>query len=129
MLPRKIPKAPKRSSRWRSPAHLAEVRSRACCDCGSTTNVVAAHVRLGSHTGMGQKPDDWRAVGLCDGPHSNIDGQLGCHNRQHIIGEETYWTAYQKEKGFPVETLIELYCRASPKSAEIARIRKEREGG
>jgi hypothetical protein len=86
-------------------------------------NIEAAHVRLGSGAGIGQKPDDWRAVSLCAGPHSNADGQLGCHNRQHIVGEETFWN------GRDVEALIAAFIKASPKRAEIERVMKGRENG
>jgi hypothetical protein len=123
MLPRAIPKPAKRASRWKSPAHLNFVRSRACSVCGSVTNIEAAHVRLGSGAGVGQKPDDWRAVSLCGGPHSNIDGQLGCHNRQHIIGEQTFWAECD------VEALIAAFIKASPKRHEIEAIRRERGNG
>ena len=121
MLPRAKPKAAKRATRWRSQAHLAFVRSRVCSVCGSTTNIEAAHVRLGSGAGMGQKPDDFRAVSLCAGPQSNIDGQLGCHNRQHVTGEDTFW------RGRDVETLIQAFCDGSPKARDIAAVKRERE--
>lgn len=119
-MPRKVPKAAKRASRWRSPAHCAFVRSHACATCGSTTNVAAAHVRFGSGAGIGQKPDDWRVVPLCDGPHSNKDGHLGCHDRQHIVGEQTFW------RGLDVEQLIADFIAASPKAHEIKAIMRER---
>lgn len=127
MLPRRKPVPAKRDSRWRSPAHCTYVRGFACAVCGSITNTVVAHVRLGSNAGMGRKPDDWRIVPLCDGPHSNIDGQLGCHDRQHIIGEETFWKQYENEQGHTVEALIDALCKASPKAIEIAEVRRERE--
>ena len=110
LLPAKLPKKAKRSTRWRSQAHLASVRQRACCICGSTTYIEAAHVRLGSGTGIGAKPDDFRAVGLCN----------PCHRRQHEIGEKTFW------EGRDVEALIDAYCQASPKRHEIERVRRER---
>lgn len=91
--------------------------------------MVAAHFRFGSHTGMSQKPDDWRTTPLCDGPCSNIDGQLGCHNRQHMIGEPSFWNAYAERKGHTVHQLIEELIRTSPKRAEIEQIRKERANG
>lgn len=122
VLPRRIPKAPKRASRWRSQAHTTWIRGFTCCVCGSTTNIAAAHVRLGSHTGLSQKPDDWRCVPLCDGPHANNLEQLGCHNRQHIVGERTFWA----NAGVDVEALIEAFVKASPKRAEIERLRNER---
>lgn len=112
-LPPRIPKKAKRSSRWRSPAHCNFVRSHACCACGSTVAIEVAHVRLGSGAGMGQRPDDWNAVSLCK----------ECHTRQHSIGEWTFW------RGRDVLALIEAFCKASPKAAEIRAIRKEREGG
>lgn len=89
------------------------------------TNTVVAHVRLGSGAGLGRKPDDWRATPLCDGPHSNIDGQLGCHNTQHIIGEETFWAKYFDAHGQTVEDLIDELCAASPKAREIKAARAE----
>ena len=52
---------------------------------------------------MAQKPNDWRTVSLC--------GE--CHQRQHSIGERTFW------EGRDVEALIDAFCKASPKAAEI----------
>lgn len=60
---------------------------------------------------MGQKPDDWNTVSLCD----------ACHRAQHQMGEESFW------KGVDVNDLVELFIRVSPKRDEINRIRKERE--
>lgn len=113
MLPPRIAKKPKRSSRWRSAAHCNFVRSHACCDCGTTTGIEVAHVRLGSGAGMGQKPDDWRTVSLC----------RDCHAHQHSVGEETYWTLYRCDRGQTVDALIEAFCKASPKAAEIRAVR------
>jgi hypothetical protein len=56
---------------------------------------------------MGQKPDDWRAVSLC----------RDCHNRQHKVGEATFW------QGRDVETLIDTFCRRSPRALEIREAR------
>ena len=103
ILPRRIPKPTKRSSRWRSQAHCSFVRSHACCSCGSMAAIEVAHVRLGSGAGLGQKPDDYRAVSLC----------RDCHRQQHTIGEETFWD------GKDVEGLIEAFCKASPRAREI----------
>ena len=109
-LPPRIPKKAKRSSRWRSQAHCNFVRSHACCACGSTTAIEVAHVRLGSGAGMGQKPDDWRTVSLC-----NL-----CHVAQHRLGEKTFWG----EVGLDIEALINSFCKASPKAREIREVRK-----
>lgn len=112
-LPPKIRKAPKRSSRWRSQAHLNFVRSRACSVCGSDVAVEAAHVRMFSGAGLGQKPDDFRAVSLC----------RNCHACQHSLGEPSFWSRYD----FDVEELIEAFCKASPKAREIREAKRERE--
>lgn len=125
-LPARLPKKQKRASRWRSQAHTKYVRGFACAMCGSFTNVEAAHVRLGTNTGIGQKPDDWRTVPLCAGPHSNIDGHLGCHNIQHLRGEASFWEAYEVSHDQTVERLIAELIKASPKRHEIERIMKER---
>lgn len=118
MLPRRIPKPPKRASRWRSQAHVAFVRKHACSACGSIENIEAAHVRLGSGAGIGQKPDDWRTVSLCG---YQAPGNHGCHSRQHKQGEETFW------KGRDVEALISEFIKASPKRHEIEQVQRERE--
>lgn len=84
--------------------------------------IEAAHVRLGSGAGMGQKPDDFLAVPLCGG----LDGH---HALQHRQGEETFWTAYQEASGQTVEQLIADLCKASPKAGDIRRIKQERDNG
>jgi len=68
---------------------------------------------MGSGAGMGQKPDDWRAVSLC----------RDCHQMQHRVGEETFWNEYSDRD---VEALIEAFIAASPKRFEIEKVRKER---
>lgn len=103
MLPKRIQKKPKRSSRWRSQRHCNFVRSHVCSACGSEVAIEVAHVRIGSGAGMGQKPDDWRAVSLCK----------ECHQRQHNIGEHTFWGLTD------VEGLIDAFCKASPVAAYI----------
>ena len=113
MLPRRIPKPAKRSSRWRSAAHCNFVRSHACCNCWSDVAIEVAHVRLGSGAGMGQKPDDWRTVSLC----------RECHQAQHRVGEQTFWGNRKRDLGFDVEALIEAFCKASPKAREIREAR------
>jgi hypothetical protein len=97
MLIRKIAKAPKRSSRYRSQRHLAHVRSHACVVCNSETYIQAAHYRIGSGAGMGQKPDDWRTTPLCHACH---------HSDQHTKGEDTFWEASGKDPLAVIEALI-----------------------
>jgi hypothetical protein len=110
MLPRRIPKAPKRASRWRSQAHCNFVRSHACSICSTMSSIEVAHVRIGSRAGIGQKPDDWNTVSLCK----------GCHHAQHVIGEQTFW------KGRDVAGLIGAFIKASPKRHEIEQVQRER---
>jgi hypothetical protein len=79
-----------------------------------------------SGAGGAQKPDDWLTVPLCDGPFSNIDGQPGCHQVQHGIGEETFWDRYRQKNGQSVWRLLDELQGASPKRFEIAKVQKER---
>lgn len=109
MLPQRIPKKLKRSTRWRSQAHCTFIRNFACSVCGSTAGVQVAHVRLGSGAGIGQKPSDHRTVSLC----------RDCHTRQHEVGERTFW------QGRDVEALIAAFCNASPKRREIEDDKRE----
>lgn len=110
LLPPRIPKKAKRASRWRSQAHCNFVRSHACCACGSMTAIEVAHVRLGSHAGMGQKPDDWNTVSLC----------RDCHAEQHRIGEQTFW------RGRRLDELLTAFQGSSPRSREIQDARRDR---
>lgn len=118
MLPQKLPKKAKRDGRWRSPAHCNFVRSHACSNCGGTAGIEVAHVRVGSGAGMGQKPDDWWAVSLC----------RDCHAEQHRVGEVTFWQAYREKHNWrhDVYALMLEFAAASPKAAEIKRVRAER---
>lgn len=85
---RKPPKSGIReSSVIRSPGHLAWVRQFTCTlwsrgECEG--RIEAAHVRLGAHAGMGQKPGDDRAVSLC-AKH---------HREAHDHGEATFQAKY-----------------------------------
>ncbi len=110
MLPPRIQKAAKRDGRFKSQKHRDFVRSHACCNCGSTTNIQVAHVRLGSGAGMGRKPDDFRTVSLCHACH---------HGDQHTRGEETFWA------GKDVEGLMDAFAKESPVAKEIAAWKRE----
>lgn len=111
MLPPRIPKKPKRESRWRSTAHCNFVRSHQCAiaDCDGMP-IEVAHVRLGSGAGMSQKPSDWRTVSLCRDHHAE----------QHRVGERTFWG------DFDIDGLMEAFAKASPKAREIAEAKRER---
>jgi hypothetical protein len=115
-LPPRIPKKPKRSSRWRSQAHCTFVRGHHCCvpGCGAVP-IEVAHVRNGSGAGVSQKPDDWNTISLCRDHHAE----------QHRIGERSFQAAH----AINMAALAEEFANASPKRAEIMHIRKERENG
>jgi hypothetical protein len=114
-LPRRIPKAPKRATRWRSQAHANFVRSHFCCVLGCDRRPIqVAHVRLGSGAGVSQKPDDWNTVSLCQ--HH--------HDEQHRIGERTFWKEVAQQDP---EQLIAEFIKASPRRQEIEQVRRERE--
>ena len=111
MLPRRIPKPAKRASRWRSQAHCNFVRSHECCYNGCDGRPIeVAHVRKGSGAGIGQKPDDWRCVSLCQFHHA----------MQHRVGEETFW------QGMDVEALVRAFIQASPRRQQIEQEMRER---
>ena len=79
--------------------------------CQSEAGIQAAHVRMESGAGMGEKPDDWRCVPLC-GP---------CHNGdQHTkLGEPAFWAAYRDRHGQTVWQLLEEIIAGSPVRREI----------
>lgn len=113
-LPPRIPKKPKRASRWRSTAHCNFVRSHSCAVGGCDGRPIeVAHVRNGSGAGMGQKPDDWNTVSLCQ--HH--------HGEQHRIGESTFWQRIGWKD--PLD-LAAAFAKASPKAREIEAAKRER---
>ena len=117
MLPRRIPKQKQQSLRWRSQAHCSFVRSHECCVPGCTARPIeVAHVRRGSDAGMGRKPSDYFTVSLCGGP-------AGHHAEQHRLGEQSFEQRY----AIDLLALAQEFAEASPKAAEIRRVRQERE--
>lgn len=112
-LPRRIPKQKNRSERWRSPAHCNFVREHECCVPGCTNRPIeVAHVRNGSDAGMGRKPSDFYTISLCSHHHAE----------QHGIGEVSFANWYKID----LHALANEFAEASPKAAEIRRIRQER---
>ncbi|HEX7822876.1 MAG TPA: putative HNHc nuclease [Sphingobium sp.] len=105
-LPRRIPKAAKRSSRWRSAAHCNFVRSHECVVPGCTSRPIeVAHVRIGSGAGMSQKPDDWQTVSCCRDHHT----------QQHSIGERSFEKLYSID----LTALADEFASASPRAPQI----------
>lgn len=112
MLPRRIPKAPKRASRWRSQAHCNFVRSHECSVPGCDGRPIeVAHVRRGSGAGIGQRPHDFFTLSLCREHHSE----------QHRIGEQSF----EDRHGINMSDLAEEFAKRSPRSAEIREARNE----
>ena len=123
MLPKRKQPEFSPEKRWRSDKHRRWVTKTFCCAaCGKTNPIQAAHVNLGTDPGMGIKTDDWRVVPLCG---TTIEGE-GCHQRQHRIGETTFWGDYEAKMGQSVEQLITDLCKNSPASLGIARVKKAR---
>lgn len=85
----------------RSPAHRKWVAGHACCACGSTEGIEAAHVREGTDGGMGMKPSDRWVISLCK----------DCHARQHSVGEGNM--------GIDMNALAEAFFRASPHRSKL----------
>jgi hypothetical protein len=106
---RKLPKKAKRETRFRSQRHLSHVRGHACVVCDASAPIEAAHVRMGSGAGMGQKPSDYLAVPLCK----------PCHQLQHTMGEESFWHAFKTQTGNTVHAVMAALVSSSPVRREI----------
>jgi hypothetical protein len=113
MLPRRIPRKPKKATRWRSQAHCNDVRQHQCCVPGCDGRPIeVAHVRRGSGAGVGQKPDDWNTISLCREHHSE----------QHRIGE----LSFEALHNIDMRELADEFCKHSPRAAQIAAEKRER---
>ena len=108
------PEVIEKPKRWRKPRHLNFVRGHACTACGSTAGIQVAHVRNGTDGGMGMKPSDYFTVSLC----------RPCHDRQHSIGEDTFWKAAEIDA---LEACL-AFAKESPCSREIAEHKREAAG-
>lgn len=91
---RPLPRAP------RDAEHLDAIRQCPCLVCFMDHWVEAAHIRMGSHAGMGRKPPANLTVPLC---HAH-------HMEQHSVGELTFWTAL----GLAPTVIAERLWRVSP---------------
>jgi len=98
-----------RSGIVRSARHLKWLRGFVCACCGADGRIEAAHVRRGTDGSLSEKPSDAWAVPL----------DTGCHERQHKVGEKTFWNGYGKN---PHQLAIE-FSQKSPDPAvrEFAR--------
>ncbi|MCW2242311.1 hypothetical protein [Azospirillum canadense] len=78
---------------FRSKEHGAWIRTMPCMVCGRASHVAGAHVRKGTDGAGEEQPSDVYMNPLCDGWLDNWSF-YGCHNRQHKIGEVTFWTPH-----------------------------------
>lgn len=81
-----------RAEAWfRSEIHLAWIRTKPCLCCGRSSHVAAAHISKGTDGAKAVKPSDIFTVPLCDA-YLGSWAFDGCHQRQHSLGEVTFWT-------------------------------------
>lgn len=107
------------SSRIECPGHLKWIRGCVCTIHGKSGHVCegrvqAAHLRLGNHAGMGQKPGDDQTYPLC----------ALAHKIQHDIGEITFQLRY----GFNAQEAAAWHWKNSPARIKWEQ-RKERSNG
>jgi hypothetical protein len=97
-------------AQFRSPAHLAWLRTLNCACCGASGSTEAAHIRVGTDGAAGTKPSDFFTVPLL--PY--------CHRRQHSISEREFWR--QVNVGDPALFAVRKYAINSPcpKTREVA---------
>jgi hypothetical protein len=112
MLPRRLPKKQNRTDRWKSQAHCSWLRGFACAACDSDVCIEVSHIRIGTDGATGRKPSDFYALPLCK----------SCHQTLHQKGERSFYAANNMD----AIALADEFARASPKSREIAQVRKER---
>lgn len=81
-IPRTLIQARRKPNPKRAALHLAYVKSLGIClSCGTRGAMDPMHVRKGTDGGVGTKPSDKYSVPGC----------RECHDRQHRIGEVTFW--------------------------------------
>jgi hypothetical protein len=104
MLPppirRKRPKKQRRSARLECPEHIRWVKSRHCVVPGCpNTNIDPHHVRKGTHTGGGRRPDDGFAISVC---------------RQHHDEAHRGEDSFAARHGLDLLALAAAFAEASP---------------
>lgn len=89
-MTRAAPRIPRALIQWKRkpsdrvrPKHREFIRSLPCLACGKPAPSECAHVRSSGGGGTGIKPADRFCVPLC--------GPVGCHHRQHQIGEARFF--------------------------------------
>ena len=95
-IPRTVARRKPATNFRRRAQHLAFVRQLPCVACGKAAPSDAAHVRTGTDGGVGMKPGDRYAVPLC----------TACHEKQHRVGELTFWSALRFD---PLNVALRLW--------------------
>lgn len=70
----------------RNDKYLAALINKFCMFCGSTVNVQPHHIRLGSYTGISDKPSDNLCIPLCVIHHKMV----------HDLGEDKVYNKYKE---------------------------------
>lgn len=108
MLPRRLPRKPRREGVIRSPSHRAFVRSHECSVPGCDRQPIeCAHVRKGTDAGVGMKPGDNWTISLCRGHHAE----------QHTHGEGWFAAWYKID----MKALAAEFWEKSPHGARKRR--------
>jgi len=115
--PRIVKDRKRRDTRLRCPAHLAFVRSHACCVPGCVGRPIeTAHVRASQDGGMGLKPSDNWTISLCD-KH---------HRQQHILGEPRFEEIHKIDMKALAQAFWDAFRKINPTAARRAEMRTER---
>jgi hypothetical protein len=99
-------KRPRRPKREIAAGHLAAIRRCPCLSCDNDSGSEAAHLRLNHRGATSLKPGDRWTLPLC----------RECHERQHTIGEVTFWRGLDLD---PVGVAVALFA----KSGDLAAMR------
>jgi len=95
-IPRTVAPQKLKPNLHRRVQHLAFLRQLPCVACGKAAPSEAAHVRTGADGGVRVKPGDRYTVPLC----------TACHEKQHRIGELTFWSALRID---PLNVAVRLW--------------------
>ncbi len=89
-----------KTTKWRNKKWLLAQRDMPCVYSGSS-EVEAAHIRLGSHAGLAQKPDDWLTISLA----ANL------HRQQHSQGELSFHLQMANEYPHTLMEMVRSYAK------------------
>ena len=105
-FPRRLPKSKTQRRQLSCPAHRSWVRKHACSVRGCLgTPIEAAHVRIGTHAGVGRKPSDRWVISLC----------VFHHREQHEVGERSF----ARKHSIDLTSLAEEFARRSPHRSKL----------